>query len=75
MAIISQQIPEIISAPRGELSTEDKTILSQKINEISELIYIESQYTQAYKGYLSVFRNMTDSQELADKVLARLAIG
>jgi hypothetical protein len=48
-------------------------VLSQRINELAELIYAQSQSLQAVKGYLSIFRNLTDSQPLADGVLQRLA--
>jgi hypothetical protein len=37
------------------------------------LIYAQSEPLQEIKGYLSIFRNLTDSQPLADAVLDRLA--
>jgi hypothetical protein len=48
-------------------------LISQQTNELAELIYAQSEPQQGIKGYLSIFRNLTDSQPLADAVLDRLA--
>ena len=48
-------------------------MISQQTNELAELIYAQSVPQQTFKGYLSIFRNLTDSQPLADAVLDRLA--
>ncbi|MFH1882122.1 MAG: AIPR family protein [Planctomycetota bacterium] len=73
MAFVAHRSAEVLRRPELVISTADQTLLSQKINEISELIYAQSQPLQASKGYLSIFRNLTDSQPLADQVLQRLA--
>lgn len=73
MAFVAHLSPDVIVQASANLSAEDKTLLSQRTNELSELIYAESQPLQGAKGYLSIFRNLTDSQPIADGVLRRLA--
>jgi len=73
MAIVGHRSADVISRAEFALSPADQTLLSQRINEIAEVIYAQSQPLQAIKGYLSIFRNLTDSQPLADGVLQRLA--
>lgn len=72
LAFVAKQAPEIIGRTELYLSEADKTELSRLTNEISELVYSTSEPLQSVKGYLSIFRNSTDSQPLADNVLARL---
>ncbi len=73
MAFVANASADVIGRAVLALSSDDKTLLSQRTNELSELIYAESQPLQAIKGYLSIFRNLTDSQPLADSILRRLA--
>lgn len=73
MAFMAHRSADVLNKPDRQLSDADKTLISQRTNELSELIYAESEPLQAFKGYLSIFRNLTDSQPLADRVLARLA--
>jgi hypothetical protein len=55
------------------LSDGDTKILSRLTNELSELIYAESEPLREVKGYRAIFSNMLYAQPLADGVLARLA--
>jgi len=73
MTFVAHLSLDIINRPSIDISQEDKNVLSRRINEISELIYNESVPMQIFKGYLSIFRNLGDSQPLADRVLNRLA--
>lgn len=71
-AFVAKRSPDVLMRPDLVVSDSDKTLLSQRTNELSELIYAQSVPLQGYRGYLSVFRNLTDSQPLADGVLQRL---
>jgi hypothetical protein len=73
MTFVAHRSQEVLKKPELTISDADRTILSRLTNEISELIYAQSQPLQGFKGYLSIFRNLTDSQPLADQVLQRLA--
>jgi hypothetical protein len=73
MAIVAHNAPEIIDRVLLQLTNEERLLLSRKINELAELVYAESATFQGFKGYLSIFRNLTDSQPLADRVLTRIA--
>jgi hypothetical protein len=73
MAFVGHQSSDLIQRPSPALSEPDCILLSQRTNELAELIYSQSQALQATKGYLSIFRNLTDSQPLADAVLVRMA--
>lgn len=73
MAFVALRSADVIGRPRLELGTTDQTALSQRTNEISELIYAASEPLQAIRGYLAIFRNLTDAQPLADNVMQRLA--
>lgn len=75
MAFVARRAPGVLQRAEFDLSPEDRQALSIATNEVAELIYAESQSFQAVKGYLAIFRNLTDSQPLADRVLARLAAG
>jgi hypothetical protein len=72
-AFVAQRCPDLINRSAHELSAAEQTELSRQINEISEIIYAESESLQGYKGYLAIFRNLTDAQPLADSVIRRLA--
>lgn len=73
MAIVAHRSPDVIGRAEFVLSASDQNLLSQRTNEISEAIYALTQPMQGVKGYLSIFRNLTDSQPLADSTLQRLA--
>lgn len=73
MAFVAHRSADVLGKPRFELADEDRTLLSQRTNEISELIYAASEPLQALRGYLAIFRNLTDAQPLANTVLQRLA--
>ncbi|PSJ16554.1 AIPR family protein [Nitrosomonas supralitoralis] len=73
MAFVALRSADIINRPQLELVPADITLLSQRTNELSELIYAVTVPQQAFKGYLAMFRNLTDAQPLANSVLQRLA--
>ena len=73
MAMVAHRSPEVIARAEFALSQTDQTLLSQRINEVAEIIYAQSQPLLAVKGFLSIFRNLTDSQPLAEGVLRILA--
>jgi hypothetical protein len=73
MAFLAFRLTDVISRPQLVISADDERLISQQANELSELIYAQSEPLQGIKGYLSIFRNLTDSQPLADAVLDRLA--
>jgi hypothetical protein len=72
MAFVSHRSADLLNRADPELSEADKTALSQSVNDLSEVIYSESTSLQGFKGYLAIFRNLTDSQPLADRVMAKL---
>lgn len=73
MTFVALRSPQIITRAAHDLSPDERTELSRQANELSELIYAASEDRQWEKGYLAIFRNLTDVQPLADKVLQRLA--
>jgi hypothetical protein len=73
MAFLALRLADIIGRPQLIVSTEDERMISQQTNQLAELIFAQSEPLQGIKGYLSIFRNLTDSQPLADAVLDRLA--
>ncbi|MEZ5323637.1 MAG: AIPR family protein [Verrucomicrobiales bacterium] len=73
MAFVAQEAAEIVRRPELHISAADQTELSRITNELSELIFSTTEPLHSVKGYLSIFRNLTDSQPLADNVLARLS--
>jgi len=73
MAFVGHRSADVIEKPQLELSVEEQALLSRRTNLLSELIYSTSEPLQGYKGYLGIFRNLTDAQPLADTVLQRLA--
>jgi len=46
---------------------------SRETNHLSEVIFATSKAIQVDRGFLAIFRNLTDAQPLAEKVLLRLA--
>ncbi|MGH7976896.1 MAG: AIPR family protein [Limisphaerales bacterium] len=73
MAFVGHRSADVMGRPEFALSAPDQTLMSQRTNEISEVIYAQTVPLQTVKGYLAIFRNMTDSQPLAEGVLQRLA--
>jgi hypothetical protein len=73
MAFVGHRSADVIGRPEFALSVPDQTLLSQRVNEIAEAIYAQTEPLQSVKGYLAIFRNLTDSQPLAEGVLQRLA--
>ncbi len=73
MAFVAHQCEPVLRKIDMGLSADDETVLSRAINRIAELIIAESQPLLSYKGFLSIFSNLTDAQPLADGVLRRLA--
>ena len=72
MTFVARQSADIINKPATQIDQTDQRTISTRINTLAELIYAESASLNATKGYLAIFRNLTDSQPLADRVLARL---
>ena len=73
MAFVALRSADVIGRPQLELAPEDQMLLSQRANELSELIYAVTVPHQALKGYLAIFRNLTDAQPLAINVLQRIS--
>ncbi|MCA1564402.1 MAG: AIPR family protein [Acidobacteria bacterium] len=72
MTFVAHRARRIVDRPELILSEEDKTILSRLTNELSELIYAESEPLQGVKGYRAIFSNLADAQPLADGARERL---
>lgn len=73
MAFIAHQSADVLARPELQLSVADRQTVSRRTNELAEMIYAASAPLQSLKGYLAIFRNLTDAQPLADKVLEQLA--
>jgi hypothetical protein len=73
MAFVAYRSQDVIGKPQLDLADSDKQILSRRTNQLAELIYAASEPLQAFKGYLGVFRNLTDAQPPANTVLQRIA--
>ena len=69
MAFVAHRLPEVMAKPAHVLSDDDQKALSQTVNEISELVILRTAPLIAHKGHLSIFRNLTDAQPLADNIL------
>jgi hypothetical protein len=72
MAFVAQRSADIIGRADFSLSQTDRQTLSQRTDEVAEAVYQESLPLQGLKGYLAIFRNLTDAQPLADAVMVRL---
>jgi hypothetical protein len=72
MAVVAHRSADVLDKTAFDLDAGDKMLLSQRVNQLSELIYAQSTQLQGIKGYLAIFRNLTDAQPLTDRVLARL---
>jgi hypothetical protein len=65
MAFVALRSGDVMSKSQLEIAAADQTLLSQRTNELSELIYSATEPLQTLKGYLAIFRNLTDAQPLA----------
>jgi hypothetical protein len=73
MAFVAHRAAGILIRPELQLSSADQGTISRITNELAELIYAASAPLHGIRGYLAIFRDLTDSQPLADKVLEQLA--
>lgn len=73
--ILSRRYKSLINKPEVNLSQDDMTEFSNVGIELAELIYTiaESQFASDEKGYLAIFRSLTDVQQLTSKVMQELA--
>ncbi|MDB9486783.1 AIPR family protein [Dolichospermum circinale CS-1225] len=73
--ILSRRYKSLINKPEVNLSQDDMTEFSNVGIELAELIYTlaESQFASDEKGYLAIFRSLTDVQQLMTKVMQELA--
>ncbi|MDO9453209.1 MAG: AIPR family protein [Stagnimonas sp.] len=72
MAFVAHASKDIINRNELALSPADRLSISQRVNEMAELIYAQSQRLSLEAGFLSVFRNLSDAQPLAESVLVEL---
>lgn len=72
MALVAARSADVIGRMVVRIDDDDRRTLSERINRIAEAAYAESASLQGAKGYLAIFRSLTDSQPLADRILARL---
>jgi hypothetical protein len=73
--ILSRRHRAILDKTELVLSTDDQTELSRVALDIAELVYTEADALfQRMKGYLSIFRNLTDSESLAQNVMKQLSV-
>jgi hypothetical protein len=72
--ILSRRYKSLINKPEVNLSQNDLTELSRIGIEIAELIYTlaESQFASDEKGYLAIFRSLTDVKSLTSAVMQNL---
>jgi len=75
MHIFARRHRALIEKAEAELSHDDQLEMSRIITELAELIYplAEALRNQNGKGYLAIFRNMTDAGPLAGTVMQHLA--
>jgi hypothetical protein len=73
--ILSRRYKPLINKPEVDLSQDDETELSRIALELAELIYTlaESQFGNNQKGYLAIFRSLTDVVPLTSTVMQELA--
>jgi hypothetical protein len=73
MAFVAHRVADAVVRPQLQLSPADRDTISRRTNELAEMIYAASAPLQGLKGYLAIFRNLTDTQPLADRILEQLA--
>jgi hypothetical protein len=73
--ILARRHQPLLLKPELELSQADQLELSRFVTDLAELIYpiAEAVRLQTGKGYLSIFRNLTDAAPLARNVMQELA--
>jgi AIPR protein len=73
--ILSRCYKPLLDKPEIDLSQDDQTALSDITLELAELIYTiaESRFGNNQKGYLAIFRNLTDVVPLTNVVMQELA--
>jgi hypothetical protein len=74
IAFIARLAPDVVNRPELQVSQADKTAISRLTNELAEMIYSASRSFQGVRGYLAIFRNLTDAQPLADRVIEQLTV-
>ncbi len=72
--ILSRRYKSLINKPEVNLSQDDETELSRIALELAELIYTvaESQFGNSQKGYLAIFKSLTDVAPLTSTVMQEL---
>ncbi|MBB2678471.1 UNVERIFIED_ORG: hypothetical protein GGI61_002031 [Rhizobium esperanzae] len=73
MAFVAHRLQRIIAKAAPGLTSDEEREISQETNQLSELIFATARAMQVERGFLAFFRNLTDAQPLAEKVLLRLA--
>lgn len=73
MAFVAHHSQDVIEKMNVNLDATDNNLLSQRVNELAEIIYASSDSLRAYKGYLAIFRNLSDVQPLAHVAMQKLA--
>ncbi|MCL6754611.1 AIPR family protein [Nostoc sp. CCCryo 231-06] len=73
--ILSRRYKPLLDKPEVAISQDDQTELSRIALELAELIYIlaESLFGNNNKGYLAIFRSLTDVASLTSTVMQELA--
>lgn len=73
--ILSRCYKPLINKPEVDLSQDDETELSRIALELAELIYTlaESQFGNNQKGYVAIFKSLTDVVPLTSNVIQELA--
>lgn len=72
--ILARRRRDLLDKPELTVSADDQATLSREALDIAELIYIiaEARFSRQ-KGYLSIFRNLTDASPLAQDTMRQLA--
>jgi hypothetical protein len=73
--LLSRRYKSLINKPEVNLSQDDMTELSRTRIELAEVIYTlaESQFPGNEKGYLAIFRSLTEIKSLTSLVMQELA--
>ncbi|NUP98291.1 MAG: AIPR family protein [Armatimonadetes bacterium] len=73
--ILARRHQELLNEPEITVSAADQAALSRIATELAEIVYsvAEGLFVGQNKGYLAMFRNLTDSTGLAVAVMQRLA--
>lgn len=73
MALVAHRLPRLVGKAAPVLTAEEESEISRETNHLSEVIFATSKAMQVERGFLAIFRNLTDALPLAEKVLLRLA--